>query len=96
MYSKRSHKPRAELVSSKITKWSLTGHQALLLLKTTEPFDQKRYHLRLARIAGADTENRQGNNLLGVEGYLDGIFGNPRLVKNIGKPKQNQAKTRQT
>ena len=54
---------------------------------------------------GPNRENRQGKDLRGVEGYLEGIFGNPSLVKIQGKTikkhrkdnkKQRKAKKRKS
>ena len=37
----------------------------------------------------ADRENSQGKDLGGFQGYLKGIWGNPSLVKNERKTKEN-------
>ena len=42
-------------------------------------------------IRGPNRENPQGKDFGGVKGYLEGIFGNPSLVKN---PIKNQEKPR--
>ena len=41
---------------------------------------------------GPNRENRQGKDLGGGTGYLEGMFGHPSLVTIPRKPKKNQGK----
>ena len=41
---------------------------------------------------GVDRGNPQGKDFRGVDGYLNGIWGNPSLVKIHGKTKKNHRK----
>ena len=46
------------------------------------------------KIGGQNRENRQGKDLGGVQGYLEGIFGNPSLTQIQGKTNKNLRKTK--
>ena len=52
-------------------------------------------YAQTSTFGGQIRENRQGKDLGGVKGYLEGIFANPSLTQIQGKTKKKHRKTKQ-